>query len=64
MTDLEKFKQLFDSMNIEYLIDDTYYVDYIVLNIADNHVYQSYCNKVRVHFDKNGKFVEFQGWGE
>lgn len=64
MADLEKFKQLFDSMNIEYSINDTYYDDIIELKIADNHIYQSCCNSVKVMFDRNGKFIEFQSWGE
>lgn len=64
MADLEKFKQLFDSMNIEYSINDTYYDGLIELKIADNHVYQSYGSMVRIMFDRNGKFIEFQGWGE
>ncbi len=64
MTDFKKFKQFFDSMNIEYSINDTYYDDLIELKIADNHVYQSYGSMVRIMFDGNGKFIEFQGWGE
>lgn len=64
MTDLEKFKQLFDSINIKYLINDTYYDNLIELTIDKNHIYQSCCNTVKVMFDNDGKFVNFQGWGE
>lgn len=64
MTNLEKFKQFFDSMNIKYSINDAYYDDLIELKIADNHVYQSHGSIVRIMFDGNGKFIEFQGWGE
>lgn len=64
MTNLEKFKQFFDSMNIKYSINYTYYDDLIELTIDKNHIYQSCSNTVKVMFTNDGKFVSFQGWGE
>lgn len=62
-TDLQKFKEFFDEMNIEYVISTgclgNKYIDVMSTHLADN-----YGATLFINFDKNEKFVQFETWGE
>lgn len=64
MTDLQKFKNFFDDMNIEY--DVTEKSNGVkVLTINDKHIYYSYSNTIEVLFEpKHEDFIEFEALGE
>lgn len=62
MTDLDKFKEFFDSVGIKYKVkefEDKYY-----LTIDYKYVRHVYGNTVEILFSKNGKFATFLAWGE
>lgn len=61
-TDMQKFKEFFDEMNIEYHIytdgDENY------MWIDDAHLVLNYGATLKIIFDGDDKFVEFETWGE
>lgn len=64
MTDLEKFKNFFDSMNIKY---EEYIWDYeeVHLSIDESHMGEDVYNpEITIIFHSNGKFKEFRPIGE
>lgn len=63
-TDLQKFQDFFDDMNIQYKIAE-HAGGILELFIETKHIYQQYGNGVSVVFRKStGKFIRFEGWGE
>ena len=64
MTDLEKFKSLFDDIGIRYTMTNYDAVNKIEIDIHPEMVFQSYDNSVHITFDDNGMFKNFEGWGE
>jgi hypothetical protein len=61
-TDLQKFKEFFNEMNINYHIytdeDESY------MWIDDAYIAPNYCALLKIIFNSDGKFVEFETWGE
>ena len=55
-TDLQKFKDLFDEMNIKYHVYDK------GIWIDDEHLSLPYIESLNIIFDDNGNFVEFDAW--
>ena len=62
-TDLQKFQDLFDELNIEYGIwigcTGNKYIDVNSIHLIDN-----YGATLYIRFDDNEKFVKFETWGE
>lgn len=57
-TDMQKFKDFFDEMNIKYYTyEGRMWVD-------DIHLVDNYAATLEIKFDNNGKFVVFETWGE
>lgn len=69
-TDLQKYKEFFDNMNIKYEVENVEYeilnkkIKQIKLYIDDNYIYQSYCNSIAIIFDTDEKFIEFEAFGD
>ena len=65
LTDIEKFKNFFDEMGInyrEYKYDRTHAC---VLEIDKEHIYTGYFNELSINFNLDtGDFIEFEPWGE
>ena len=65
LTDIEKFKNFFDEMGInyrEYKYDRTHVC---VLEIDKEHIYTGYFNELSINFNLDtGDFIEFEPWGE
>ena len=65
LTDIEKFKNFFDEMGInyrEYKYDRTHVC---VLEIDKKHIYTGYFNELSINFNLDtGDFIEFEPWGE
>lgn len=61
-TDLQKFKEFFDEMSIEYHIYTDEDESYMWMN--DTCVAPNYGALLRIIFNSDGKFVEFETWGE
>lgn len=62
VSDLQKYKDFFDSMNIEYSVED-FKNGITELRIAEKHIYYSYGNSVSVEFKtSDGSFIQFCGW--
>lgn len=61
-TDLQKFKEFFDEMNIEYHIytdgDENY------MWIDDIHLVHNYAATLKIIFNDDDEFVKFETWGE
>lgn len=55
-TNLQKFKDLFDEMNIKYHVYDK------GIWIDDEHLRLPYIASLNIIFDDNGNFVEFDAW--
>jgi len=65
MTDIEKFKKLFDEMGIKYCYEENSKINCVTLEIDEGYIYMSYGNVVRINFKLDtGKFTEFEAWGE
>lgn len=63
-TDLQKFKDFFDKMNIEYKIE-IYKNGKMGLIIDDKHVHYCWGNSVEIKFKIDDEsFIEFETWGE
>ena len=65
LTDIEKFKNFFDEMGInyrEYKYDRTHVC---VLEIDKEYIYTGYFNELNIIFNLDtGDFIEFEPWGE
>lgn len=65
LIDIEKFKNFFDEMGInyrEYKYDRTHVC---VLEIDKEHIYTGYFNELNIIFNLDtGDFIEFEPWGE
>lgn len=62
-TDLQKFQDLFDELNIEHKMLIMYTGDkYIDVNSI--HLMGNYGAALHIHFNCDEKFVEFETWGE
>lgn len=65
LTDIEKFKNFFDEMGIEYKEWKYDQINEIVLEIDKKHVYTGYSSELNINFNLDtGEFVEFEPWGE
>lgn len=65
LTDIEKFKDFFNEMDIEYKECKYDRTNEIVLEIDKKHVYTGYSNELNINFNLDtGKFIEFEPWGE
>lgn len=65
LTDIEKFKNFFDEMGIEYKEYKYDRTNKIVLEIGKKHVYTGYSNELNINFNLDtGEFIEFEPWGE
>lgn len=68
-TDLQKYKDFFDDMNVKYEIDNVEYeilgkkINEIKLRIDANYIYQFYHNSIAIVFDTDEKFIEFEAFG-
>ena len=61
-TDLQKFQDFLDKMNIKYhtyISEEEKY-----MWIDDTHLAVSYAPTLKIIFDNDDKFVEFEVWGE
>lgn len=61
-TDLQKFQDLFDGLNIKYrtwIGRTEKYIDVHSIHLMDN-----YAATLYIWFDSDGKFVKFETWGE
>lgn len=57
-TDFQRFQDFFDEMNIKYdIYEGRMWVD-------DVHLAPNYSATLEIRFDNDGKFVEFETWGE
>lgn len=61
-TDLEKFQKFFDNMNIKYSICTDEEESYMWID--DIHLVPNYAATLKIIFNGDGKFVEFETWGE
>ena len=61
-TDLEKFQKFFDEMNIKYHICTDEEESYMWID--DIHLAPNYAATLQIIFNGDGKFVEFETWGE
>lgn len=65
MTDLEKFKNFFDEMGIEYHYFEYPSANLAAIDIDEKYIYISYGNSITINFELvSGKFIEFEAWGE
>ena len=72
LADIERFEKLFNEIGIEYERELTSGIDWnenALLNtdsliISDSNVFQCWGNTVQINFDLNGKFKEFEGFGD
>lgn len=65
LTDLEKFKNFFDGMGINYKEYKYESTCSVVLEIDKEHVYTGYSNELNINFNLDtGDFIEFEPWGE
>lgn len=55
-TDLQKFKELLDEMNIKYGVYNKN------ICVDEHHLSLSYLASLSIIFDDNGNFVEFDAW--
>ena len=62
-TDLQKYKDFFDEMGIDYEVENTR-SGLIRMSISRKHIFYSYGNSIYIMFDENEKFGEFQAWGD
>jgi hypothetical protein len=61
MNDLEKFKQLFDEIGVEYTVSNSQ----ISINSKNIIEYKSAWGKaLDISFSEEGKFLGFEPWGE
>lgn len=64
-TDLQKYKKFFDEMGIEYTVEKNVgHKKITTLTIDNSHIYRSYGNTIRINFDEDKNFIEFEAWGE
>lgn len=61
-TDLQKYKDFFDEINIGYKIKHD--ENHIFLCIGYKHIFHLYGNAIEIEFDENEKFICFHAWGE
>lgn len=61
-TDLQKFKEFFDEMNIKYRIYTDEKENYMWID--DVCLTPNYGALLKIVFNRDGKFVEFETWGE
>ena len=61
-TDLQKFKEFFDEMNIKCHIHITEYERYMWID--DVHLAPNYAASLYIRFNSDDEFVEFETWGE
>lgn len=66
MTDLQKYKNFLDNMNIEYTENKYFETNITELLIAEKHICYGNCgNYVSILFrTSNGSFIQFHGWSE
>ena len=65
VTDIEKFKNFFDDMGIEYKEYKYDRMREVVLEIDQKHVCTGYSNSLNINFKLDtGEFIEFEPWGE
>ena len=65
MSDIEKFKKLFDEIGIKYHYMGNSRTNHATLKVDEEYIYMSYGNAVEINFELNsGKFTEFEVWGE
>ena len=63
-TDLQKFKDFFDELNIKYTVQYNDYNHTESMCIDSNCLYQCYGATLYVDFNEDGKFIEFETYGE
>ena len=67
-TDLQKFQEFLDGMNIKYCIDTGIDMSAdkkrYVIGIDDVHLAAAWCPALNIVFDNDENFIEFEVWGE
>ena len=63
-TDLEKFQKFFDKMNIKNHMCTCTDEEKSYMWIDDIHLAPNYAATLKIIFNGEGKFVEFETWGE
>jgi hypothetical protein len=61
-TDLQKFQEFFDEMNIKWHIYNNGYEQYMWID--DKHLCPHYGADLRIYFDDDDKFWKFETWGD
>lgn len=65
VTDIEKFKKLFDEIGIGYKEYKYDRISNAILEIDNKYIYTGYSNSLSIIFDfDTGEFIEFEPWGE
>jgi hypothetical protein len=62
-TDLQKYKKFLDEMGIAYEVEKNKNGT-STLTIDRMHIYRSYGNTIKINFDEEKNFIEFEAWGE
>ena len=63
-TDLQKYKEFFDEMNIGYRIYKHEKINATTLYIDRDYIYQGSANVIAIRFNGDESFMEFEAWGE
>lgn len=63
-TDLQKYKEFFDEMNVEYMIRKHEKINAITLYIDSGYIYQGSANVIAIRFNGDESFIEFEAWNE
>lgn len=63
-TDLQKFKDFFDELNIKYTMQYNNYNHTESMYINSNYLYPCYGATLSVNFNEDGEFIEFEAYGE
>ena len=63
-TDLQKYKEFFDEMNVGYRIYKHEKINAITLYIDKGYIYQGSANVIAIRFNGDESFIEFEAWKE
>ena len=66
-SDLEKFKRLFDDIGIKYRVANNmpYPFDNLVrMSVNPKEIQQNYGNAISIYFTKDGKYSNFEAYGD